>query len=85
MLKITNVRMNKVENVGKVKAFAIVTLGDAFVVHGVKVIEGSNGIFVAMPNRKDSEGKFVDVAHPITKEFKEVLDEAVLAEFNKAE
>ena len=85
MLKITEVRLKKVENVGKVKAFVLVTLNDSFVVHGIKVIEGKNGAFVAMPNRKDAEGKYVDVAHPITKEFKDELDKAVFAEFNKEE
>lgn len=82
-MKITDVRLKRVEDMGKVKAFAILTLDEVFVVHGVKVIDGSNGIFVAMPNRKDSNGEFVDVAHPITREFKEVVDEAVLTEFNK--
>ena len=83
-MKITEIRLRKVEDMGKVQAFAIVTFDEAFVVHGIKVIEGVNGLFVAMPNRKDKEGSFVDVAHPITAEFKTELETAVLNEFNKA-
>lgn len=78
-----SIRLRKVEDMGKVRAFAILTLDDEFVVHGIKVIEGVNGLFVAMPNRKDKEDNFVDVAHPITSDFKEQLNKAVLDEFNK--
>lgn len=84
-MKITEVRLKKVKDMGKVKAFVIVTFEEAFVVHGIKVIEGLHGLFVAMPNRKDKDGNFVDVAHPITNEFKEQLNEAVLNEFHKSE
>lgn len=83
-LQVTEVRINKTNGETKLKAFASVTFGGAFVVHGVRVIEGENGLFVTMPSRKVGEG-FKDVAHPVTKEFKEILDAAVLTEFEKAE
>lgn len=80
---ISEVRIRKVEVEGKLRAFASVTFDNVFVVHGLKVIEGANGMFVSMPNRKTSNGDFKDVAHPVSKEYKDILSEAVLAEFNK--
>lgn len=82
-MTITEVRMTKTEGQGNLKAFASVTFDDVFVVHGIRVIEGKNGLFVSMPNRKVNENEYKDIAHPITKEFKEKLTDAVLAEYNK--
>lgn len=83
-LQVTEVRINKTNGDTSLKAFASVTFGGAFVVHGVRVIDGKNGLFVTMPSRKVGDG-FKDVAHPVSKEFKETLDAAVLAEFEKAQ
>lgn len=77
---ITEVRITKTNGESNLKAFASATFDGAFVVHGIRVIEGQNGLFVAMPSRKVKE-EFKDVAHPVTKEFKEILDKAVLDEF----
>lgn len=81
-LQVTEVRINKTNGETSLKAFASVTLEGAFVVHGVRIIDGKNGLFVTMPSRKVGD-QFKDVAHPVSKEFKEILDQAVLAEFEK--
>jgi stage V sporulation protein G len=80
-MKITEVRVAKVD-LHPVKAFASVTFDDVFVVHSLRVIEGSNGLFVRMPNRKTKDGEFKDIAHPITREFKDVIEKAVMDEYN---
>lgn len=82
-MKITEVRLTKQEGQGTLKAFASITLDGVFVVHGLRVVDGRNGLFVSMPNRQVKEGEYKDVAHPVTKEFKEELSNAVLDEFNK--
>lgn len=82
-MKITEVRLTKQEGQGTLKAFASITLDGAFVVHGLRVVEGRNGLFVSMPNRQVKDGEYKDIAHPVTKEFKEELSDAVLAEYNK--
>ncbi|PLS19041.1 transcriptional regulator [Bacillus sp. M6-12] len=82
-MKITEVRITKAEGQGTLKAFASVTLDGVFAVHGIRVVEGKNGLFVSMPNRQVKEGEYKDIAHPVTKEFKQELSDAVLAEFNK--
>lgn len=82
-MKITDVRIKKVGNEGKLRAYVSVTFDDSFVVHNLKVIDGQSGIFVAMPSRKTTSGEFKDVAHPINSAFREVLQRAVLEAYNK--
>ena len=64
---------------GNTKAFASIGIDDTFGVHGVSVIEGKNGLFVSMPQTKDSKGEFRDVFHPVTSDGRKTLNEAVLA------
>lgn len=68
MMNITDVRIRKVTAEGKMKAIVSVTFDDEFVVHDIKIIEGQNGPFIAMPSRKMGEGDFRDIAHPLTSE-----------------
>lgn len=81
-MKVTGVKISKLENGGKTKALTSVTFDEVFVVTGFKVIEGPNGIFVANPSVKREE-KYVDTAFALTKEFRAEIQEAVLAEYNK--
>lgn len=62
----------------RLKAFASVTFDNCFVVHGLKVIEGNNGLFVAMPSRRRSDGTYQDIAHPINNQMRAVIEEQVL-------
>ena len=84
-MKITDVRIRKVEGEGKLKAYVTITFDDCFVVHNVKVIEGSSGLFIAMPSRKTAGGEYKDVAHPISPEFRGEIQERILDEYQKAE
>lgn len=80
-MKITDVRIRKVETDGKMKAIASVTFDDEFVVHDIKIIEGQNGLFIAMPSRKMSEGDFRDIAHPLTSETRNKIKDAIFQEY----
>lgn len=82
-MEITGIRIQKVEGEGKLKAYVAVTFDDCFVVHSVKVIEGSDGLFIAMPSRRTGTGEYKDVAHPVKTEFRNLLEEKILAEYNK--
>jgi len=84
MMNITDVRVRKMSAEGKMKAVVSVTIDNAFVVHDVKVVEGTNGLFVAMPSRKTPEGEFRDIAHPISAAAREVLQTAVLKAYQEA-
>jgi stage V sporulation protein G len=84
-LEITEVRvtLRDDEQHERLKAFATMTLNNAFVVRGLKIIQGTNGIFVAMPSRRRPDGQFQDIAHPINKETRDQLTEIVLAEYKR--
>ena len=85
MMKITDVRLKKVDGHNRLKAIASVTIDDCFVIHELRIIEGDNGLFIAMPSRKLPEGEFKDIAHPINTETREQLEKAILDEYNKQE
>ncbi len=81
---VTDVRVRKVLAEGKMKAIVSVTLDDSFVIHDVKVVEGQNGLFVAMPSRKTPDGEFRDIAHPINTSARELIQSAVLQAYSMA-
>ena len=80
-MQVTEVRIRKVEGEGKLKAYVTVTFDDCFVVHNVKIIEGKAGLFIAMPSRKTANGEFKDVVHPINPEFRQALQDKIVAEY----
>ena len=82
-MEITEVRIT-LRDEEKLKAFANVTFDDAFVVRGLKVINGNNGYFVSMPSRKRPDGTYQDIAHPINNEMRDKLESVVLSEYEKA-
>lgn len=82
-MEITDVRIRKVSDEGKMKAIVSITFDDEFVVHDVKIIEGQNGLFVAMPSRKMGEGDFRDIAHPLLSETRNKIKDAIFAEYEK--
>ena len=83
-MRITDVRIRKVNDDGKMKAVVSVTFDDEFVVHDIKVIEGQNGLFIAMPSRKMGEGDFRDIAHPLTSETRNRIKAAIFEAYEKA-
>jgi len=82
-LEITDVRIRKVNAEGKMKAVVSVTFDNEFVVHDIKVIEGQEGLFIAMPSRKTPDGEFKDIAHPINSATRERLQTSILEEYEK--
>jgi len=83
LMKITDVRVRKVNDEGKMKAVVSITFDDEFVVHDIKIIEGQNGLFIAMPSRKMGEGDFRDIAHPLVSETRNKIKDAIFAEYEK--
>ena len=82
-MKITDIRMRKMANDTKMKAVVSITIDEEFVIHDIKVIEGEKGMFIAMPSRKSADGEYRDIAHPIKSETRAVLQEMILAEYQK--
>lgn len=81
-MRITDCKIYPVTFSGRVKAFASIVLENVFVVKGMKVISGQNGLYVAMPTRKKQDGSYEDVAHAITKEFYATIQQRVLSEYD---
>lgn len=83
-MDITSIIIRKLNPDSKMKAIVSVTFEEAFVVHDIKVIEGSAGLFIAMPSRRTQDGEFKDIVHPIHSAFREVLSEAILEKYHQA-
>ena len=85
-MKITSVNVRKIEKESsRMKGIASVLIDDSFAVHDIRIIEGDNGLFIAMPSRKTATGGYRDIAHPINPETRAMFDEAILEEYKKAE
>ena len=84
-MEITDIRIKKVASEGKMKAVASVTFDNAFAVHDVKVIEGPEKLFVAMPSRRTPDGEYRDIAHPINSDMRNMLESKVLAAYDAIE
>lgn len=82
-MQITDIRVRKINTEGRMKAVVSVTFDDAFVVHDIKVIDGQDKLFVAMPSRKTPDGEFKDIAHPINSEMRELLQKAIIEKYEE--
>ena len=84
-MNISEVRIRFVKkDDSKLKAVASITIDDCFVIHDIKVIDGTDGLFIAMPSRKTSDGEFKDIAHPLNTETRENLKNAILSAYAEA-
>lgn len=85
-MKITSVNVRKIEKEGsRMKGIASILLDDSFAVHDIRIIEGDNGLFIAMPSRKTATGGYRDIAHPINPEVRAMFEDAILDAYDKAE
>lgn len=86
-MNITQVRIKKAENSSspRLKGFASITIDDSFAIHDIKIIEGDKGLFLAMPSRRNPDGTYKDIAHPINSETRNMIQDEVLKAFNEAE
>lgn len=85
MITITDTRIRLVnKDDTKLKAVASIIIDGSFAVHDVKIIEGNDGLFVAMPSRKIPDGEFKDIAHPINSETRELIRSSVIEAYEKA-
>lgn len=81
-MEVTEVRIFPVGE-AKLKAYVTITFDDCFVVRDIKVINGSNGLFVAMPSKKRKDGTFQDMAHPLNNETRRMIEEKVLEAYKR--
>lgn len=84
-MKVTDVRLRKIQTDGRMKALVSITLDDAFVVHDLRVIEGNLGLFVAMPSKRTPDGEFRDNAHPINSDMRQEIQDAVMKVYDETD
>lgn len=82
-MEISDIRIRKIYEETRLKALVSVTLSGELAIHDIKVIQGPQRLFVAMPSRKDENGMYRDIIHPITQKVREQLETAVLAAYEE--
>jgi len=80
-MDITEIRVS-ISDDKKVKAYVSVTFDSILVIHGIKILDGKKGIFVAMPSKRVGD-KFKDLVHPLNTDFRKLIQEKILLEFEK--
>ncbi|MCL2397434.1 MAG: septation regulator SpoVG [Defluviitaleaceae bacterium] len=80
-MQITDVRIRKISNENKMRAVVSVTFDDELVVHGIRIVEGDQGFFIAMPSRKTGGGEYKDIAHPISARVRERIQASILEKY----
>ena len=82
-MEVTDIRIKRVSTDSRMKAIVSVTFDNAFVVHDIKIIEGQDKLFTAMPSRKTPDGEYKDIAHPINSDMRTRLEEEILAKYEE--
>lgn len=84
MLNITDVRITKIEGDEKLRAFVAIVIDDCFLVGDLRVVEGEEGYFVAMPSKRKRDGSYKDIAFPLSNDVREMLEQKVLLAYEMA-
>ncbi|MDU4947418.1 MAG: septation regulator SpoVG [Staphylococcus epidermidis] len=84
-MKVTDVRLRKIQTDGRMKALVSITLDEAFVIHDLRVIEENSGLFVAMPSKRTPDGEFRDIAHPINSDMRQEIQDAVMKVYDETD
>lgn len=79
-----DVKISSIRPEGNIRAYASINLNDCFAIRNVKVMDSTKGLFVAMPSYKASSGEYKDICFPVTKEFREQLNNAVIDAYHQA-
>lgn len=81
-MEITDIRIRRMPHDDKMKAVVSVTFDNSFVVHDIKIIEGPERLFIAMPSRRTPDNEYKDIAHPINIETRELLQSSILEKYH---
>lgn len=82
-MEITDVKIRKIMSEGRLRAVVSITVDDMFAVHDIKVVQGDERLFVAMPSRKDENGIFRDIVHPISPSARKLFEKNILEAYEK--
>ena len=82
-MTVTEIKVRRLFDEPRLKGIVSVTFDGIFAVHDIKIVKGTDRLFVAMPSRRDDSGMFRDIVHPMTREFRQELEEDILDAYNK--
>ena len=83
-MQITSVNVKKIEKEeSRMKGIASVLIDDCFAIRDIRIIEGNEGLFIAMPSRKNADGEYHDIAHPINAETRKMFEDAIFEAYAK--
>lgn len=80
-MQISDIRIRKILQDGRLRAVVSLTLDDAIAIHDIKLVQGDDRLFVAMPSRRDESGVFRDIVHPINPDARKKIEESILAAY----
>ena len=82
-MEITDIKIRKIMTEGRLRAIVSITIDGMIAVHDIKVVQGEERLFIAMPSRKDENGIFRDIVHPILPEARKLIEDSVLDAYQK--
>lgn len=82
-MNITDIKIRKIIPDGRLRAIISITIDDMLAIHDIKVVQGDERIFVAMPSRKDENGIFRDVVHPISPDARQLIESQILDAYTR--
>ena len=82
-MEITDIKIRKIMTEGRLRAIVSITIDGMLAVHDIKVVQGEERLFIAMPSRKDENGIFRDIVHPILPEARKLIEDSVLDAYQK--
>lgn len=83
MIEISDIRIRKIESTSRCRAVVSIVINNSICISNIKVIESQTGLFIAMPNIRNAKGEFKDIAFPLNQETRELMQKAILDEYNK--
>ena len=82
-MEITDIKIRKIITEGRLRAVVSITIDNALAVHDIKIVQGDERLFIAMPSRKDENGVFRDIVHPILPDARKLIEESILDAYQK--
>ena len=82
-MNITDIRIRKVYSENRLRALVSVTIDNDFAIHDIKIIDGPQRLFVAMPSRRDEHGVFRDICHPISSSARSLLEKSIIYSYEQ--
>lgn len=82
-MEISDIKIRKTMNDGRLRAVVSITIDNAIAIHDIKLVQGDERLFVAMPSRREDSGAFRDIIHPISADVREKLEKKILAAYNE--